>query len=72
MNCIKCNSLRIIEINAKCSDCCNIEINDKEHDGYVPYDINIGGGDYIRFSFCLNCGFIQNQFPLPLSSLESK
>jgi hypothetical protein len=43
---------------------CHISINGKEGDGYVPDDIGIGGGDYITFTYCLDCGKIQGDFPI--------
>lgn len=48
----------------------DFEHNEAESDDYVPKDMNIGGGDYIRFSYCLDCGKIQNEFPLPKTDLE--
>jgi len=37
---------------------------------YVPGDFGIGGGDYIRFDYCLECGKIQGDFPLEITELE--
>jgi hypothetical protein len=45
-------------------------INGLELDGYVPNDLNIGGGDYIEFDVCLDCGQMQGQYPLPESQHE--
>lgn len=69
-NCQHCKSERVINIVGKCSDCFSAFINDKSHDGYVPNDLGIGGGDYIEFSYCLECGQMQGEFPLPSSKLE--
>ena len=33
-------------------------------EGYVPENLNIGGGDYIEFTYCLQCGKIQGDFPI--------
>jgi hypothetical protein len=44
-----------------------------EHHGYVPRDLGIGGGDYVKLSYCLDCGQIQpgkTDFPLPVTGLE--
>ena len=30
--------------------------------------MGIGGGDYIEFAYCLDCGQIQKDFPVDLSS----
>jgi hypothetical protein len=70
MTCKKCKSKRIVHISAKCSDLCYVSIADKEHDGYVPRDLGIGGGDYVEFKYCLDCGQIQGEFPIKTSKLE--
>jgi hypothetical protein len=59
MNCIMCNSDRILEINAKCSDLCILEFKGVEFIDYPPSDVNIGDGDYINIDICLNCGHAQ-------------
>lgn len=48
-----------------------------EQFGYVPRDLGIGGGDFVRFSVCLECGTMQHPvgkspFPLPVSQYEDK
>lgn len=76
MFCRQCNSMRVLEVNAKCNDCCTVRIGDRSFGGYVPRDLGIGGGDYIKFKICLECGTFQNAkagespFPLPISALE--
>lgn len=69
-NCQECESDRIASVNAKCSDACYVEVGDNEHDGYVPDDMNIGGGDYVRFEYCLECGQIQGDFPVEETEVE--
>jgi hypothetical protein len=32
--------------------------------------MNIGGGDYVDFKFCLDCGQINGDWPLPTTGLE--
>ncbi len=60
----RCNSDQVADVNAKCSDLCFVTYPDgREHDGYVPGDLGIGGGDYVEFSLCLNCGQMQGTFP---------
>jgi hypothetical protein len=49
---------------------CFVEANNKERNNYVPYDMGIGGGDYIEFSFCMNCGQIAGKWPLPQTEME--
>lgn len=71
----RCGSKRIATVGAKCSDMCHIELQDEkgfvnESDGYVPKDMGIGGGDYIKFSYCLNCGSMIGDFPLEETDLE--
>jgi hypothetical protein len=64
MSCQKCESERILSIHGKTGDMCHAEFNGIEHDGYVPRDANIGGGDYLKFSVCCDCGQMQGQWPL--------
>ena len=70
MDCQRCNSDRVLEVNSKSSDCNGFTISDKEYIGYVRSDLKIGGGDYIEFSYCLDCGQIQGEFPIPETELE--
>ena len=70
MSCQRCKSNRIASITAKCSDCCGVSIQDYDESGYVPRDMGIGGGDYVKISWCLECGQIQGQWPLPESEAE--
>lgn len=70
MNCRNCNSKRILEITAKCSDCCAFTIGSVSGDGYVPKGLGIGGGDYVDFKLCLECGQVQGKFPIPLTVYE--
>jgi hypothetical protein len=67
----KCGSKRQVEVNGKTSDMCFIRIGDKDHDGYVPRDLGIGGGDYLEFTFCLDCGLIKGKWPRPPTELET-
>ena len=59
-----CGSTRITGVSGKVSDLCLIQLGHYEHDGYVPMGWGIGGGDYIEFRYCLDCGRIQGKFPL--------
>ena len=66
MTCKNCKSTRVASVSAKCSDCCSVIYDDGySEEGYVPRDIGIGGGDYLEFKYCLDCGMIQDDFPLP-------
>lgn len=57
--CDKCGSERVLTISAKCSDMCSLSFLGKEKHGYVPHDLLIGGGDYIKIDICLDCGKAQ-------------
>ena len=65
MSCQKCGSDRIVSVSGKVSDMFYGSYKEYEVDGYVPGDIGIGGGDYIEFVYCLECGQIQGDWPLP-------
>ena len=70
MKCQRCASERILSTSAKCSDCFSavyqsgMDNEDRFIDGYVPTDLNVGGGDYMEVRFCLECGQIQGEFPI--------
>jgi len=70
MACQRCKSDRVLDVGAKCSDCCGISSHNSEHEGYVPKGIGIGGGDYVEFSYCLECGQIQGTFPIAKEMVE--
>jgi hypothetical protein len=72
MKCKHCESVRVVGISGKCSDMCSVEYGTIERDGYVPSDLGIGGGDYISFSFCMDCGKLQKKFPLPPADIEAE
>ena len=62
----RCDSDQIVSIGAKCSDMCNVKWpSGKEvYDEGAPCEINIGGGDYVEFEMCLECGKVQGTFPV--------
>ncbi len=70
MSCQRCQSQRINSVTAKCSDLCGGNVKGRDYEGYVPADLGIGGGDYVEFSYCMDCGQMQNNFPLPQSTIE--
>jgi hypothetical protein len=72
VSCQRCSSHRVADLGAKCSDLCDYTLGSKEHDGYVPNDVGIGGDDYVDFAYCLDCGQIQGIFPLPISDFEKR
>jgi hypothetical protein len=59
-----------MSISAKCSDQFEAQMGDLDYDGDVPRDLGIGGGDYVRFDYCLECGQLQGDFALPLTDIE--
>ena len=64
MSCNNCGSERILSVSGKCSDMFGMSGCGIEKDGYVPSGICIGGGDYMSFAYCLECGMIQDDFPV--------
>lgn len=64
MSCKRCGSERMASICAESSGLNSGTIEGKKFDGYMPRDIGIGGGDYVDFSYCLNCGQIVGDFPI--------
>lgn len=68
-----CESENVAYISAKCDDRCHIvkPVLDEYHfkidveyiEEYVPHDLGIGGGDYVKFHFCLDCRSIVGDFP---------
>jgi len=66
----KCGSNRIMAVSAKCSDMFSCSQGGREYQGYVLSGIGIGGGDFVEFKFCLECGQIQGEFPVEESMAE--
>ena len=70
-NCIKCQSDRLLFIQAHGRDLHFLEINGNEHNGYMPDDIfSNSGGDGVCLDICLNCGQVQDVFPKKEIALE--
>lgn len=63
MNCIHCNSNRIIHFIGKCKDMCTLNIPhlDIFIEGYSMTDtFGLGeGSDYMSFSYCVDCLKVQ-------------
>lgn len=72
MPCQRCNSNRVVSISGKCDDRFFASSNGNQYDGYVPYDLGIGGGDNIDFDLCLECGQIQGEFPMEPAKIEGR
>jgi hypothetical protein len=73
MTCQRCNSSRVASFSAKCSDLSSYSIGDgkQTEPDYVPRDLGIGGGDYVEFRYCLDCGQMQGDFAIPFTSYET-
>ena len=59
-----------MDVGAKCSDMCSVSFGDMERNDYAPQNLNIGGGDYIEFEVCLDCGRMQGEFPIDDETVE--
>lgn len=72
--CMRCQSERLVHVNGKTSDLCVVKFlkTNDSFEGKVQSDIGIGGGDYIDFDFCLDCGQIQSVWPKPKTIAESE
>lgn len=80
--CQRCGSTRVMSAGGKVSDLFSGSIllkepipdvtNYADYNGYVPEDIGIGGGDYLGFEYCLNCGQLKGKWPLPDTEMETK
>lgn len=51
---------------------CVVKSEEAKHEGYVPENLGIGGGDYIKFDLCLSCGKIQDSFPKEFEGFEDE
>ena len=70
-NCQKCKSSRIMSICTSIYDECQISIGDVIYNGDIPSDLEIGENKTIEFDYCCDCGQIQGEFPLILTSIEN-
>jgi len=70
-NCQRCKSGRTVFVSGKCADRFFNSIT--ENPSYVPTDMNIGyESDYLEFEYCLDCGQIQGNWPLPQTQYEKE
>lgn len=68
--CTSCDAMRLANVGGKCSDLGLFEYHGEEHDGYIPYNVGIGGGDYVELTYCLACGTIQGNFPISEDTVQ--
>ncbi len=61
-----------LQISAKCSDLCFTKIAELNlfKDGYVPYGLGIGGGDYVDLTIDTETGKILGWKPLTDTQLK--
>jgi hypothetical protein len=67
VECMHCQSSRIVNTHAKCSDLITQAMNGNEYEGTV---ILFGGSDYLEFNVCLDCGKLQDHFPMSKTRLD--
>jgi len=67
MVCQRCESKRIVSIYSKSSDCNFISMGMYSKSGYMDLGEDSDGLD---FEWCLECGQIQGEFPLPFADIE--
>lgn len=69
--CKSCGSCRMVGVWGRSDDDYGIDMEafSVDYRGFIPDDMGIGGGE-ISFSYCLGCGKIAGNFPLPPSKLE--
>jgi hypothetical protein len=70
VSCQRCKSHRVASVSGKCSDLGSFGLGSIDHDGSIPDEVGIGGGDYIEIDYCLDCGQLQGEWPLPVSPIE--
>ena len=70
MQCARCGSFRVADVQSHGRDCNYFSLLGYEHQGYVPPDLGLGEGDDVEFSFCLECGQMLGTFPIPHTRLE--
>lgn len=69
--------MRTLTIIAKCNDACSLELYDSEtgdfnkRHGYVPRNLGIGGGDYIKLTIDIDTGVILNWEPFDNDDVNS-
>ncbi len=68
MTCQTCLSNRVVQVSGKTGDMCTISLIGTVRSDYVPYDM--GGGDYLTFKYCLDCGQMQGKFPCGETDIE--
>ena len=65
-----CTCTRTMSITAKSDDRNSITHGGVDRTGYVPNLPGLGGGDYLRIDFCLDCGKLFGDFPISDQDVE--
>ena len=58
-----------LQITAKCDDRCSVSAGELLRQGYVPRNLGIGGGDYIRLTIDTETGKVEGWKPLTQEAL---
>lgn len=69
----KCGSSRLLSISGRTGDECYVLYSNTgrlENNGYVPLGLGIGGGDYLEFDVCVDCGTLQTNFPISEETIQ--
>lgn len=62
--CQKCGANRVVEVCSKATDLHFVTYKEYKIDGYMPYNLGIGGDDYVEIDYCLECGQLQGTWPI--------
>lgn len=64
VKCQECGSERIYTAVGHGKDSNSVSYMGRTQDGYLPYITNLGGGDDLEVSVCLDCGQAQGEWPV--------
>jgi hypothetical protein len=64
MNCQRCNSTRVLTINARHKDMLVETFQGQEYQGYAMSFCGPQGSDHTELEVCLECGQTQGTFPI--------
>lgn len=70
--CLECTSKRLAEFSAKLTEGCQVYIGERQYEGHLPDDLNIGDTDTVSFIYCLDCGMLQDDWPLDSTMIEDE
>ena len=77
-HCQKCASRRLAHASCRCDDKFCIVMTNAQHqffEGPIPTDLGLDmqtslKGDYLEIQYCMSCGHLQGQWPLPETGVE--